>query len=182
MGRPSGHYGEAIAYTAIDIGGTPRPTWRAFGFTSAGREPALITGILDMRADFASRIHKCMAHTHLCSGISRSIRALGSGPKLTQLEASSCRRLRRVAIVCELLRFGYGQSLSSGRPLLGQVTKARCRASSSLALSDVTLDRGTEDPGLDRQRLVSFGWLMGRVGSSRSLRKQVRNETLRDKG
>lgn len=42
MGRPSGHYGEAIAYTAIDIGGTPRQTWRAFGFTSAGREPALI--------------------------------------------------------------------------------------------------------------------------------------------
>lgn len=135
--------------------------------------------ILDLRADFASQIQECMVHTYLCNGISRSIRALGSGPKLTQLEVSSC---RRVAIVCEHLRPGYVQSLSSGRPLLGQVTTARCRASSSLALSDVALGRGTEDPGLDRQRLVSFGWLMGHVGSSRSLRKQVRNETLGDKG
>lgn len=62
----------------------------------------------------------------------------------------------------------------------GQVITMRCCVS-SLALSDVALGRGTEDLGLDRRRLVDFGWLMGCVGSSRSLRKQVRNETLSDK-
>lgn len=47
-----------------------------------------------------------------------------------------------------------------GRALHSQVTTGRCCVS-SLALSDAALGRGTQDPGLDRRRLVSFGWLMG---------------------
>lgn len=46
-----------------------------------------------------------------------------------------------------------------GRVLRGQVTTRR-RCAYSLALSDVAPGRGTDDPGLDRRRLVSFGWLM----------------------
>lgn len=52
------------------------------------------------------------------------------------------------------------ESLEGEECFLGQVTTLRCCVS-SLALSDVTPGRSTEDPGLDRRRLVGFGWLMG---------------------